>query len=184
MLRLLIKKYGYEIVAGSVVFIFGSVIFYEILKEFNFSRWQSESEPFGKNYNSVRQQLGIPIVEYGWYTENTSVTRKYRRFGDSLENNPWMYQLWTEFTTNPPDGYTAYHKSKEVGRNKDEIVYESDEFLLQIKFNYLQERDSAWTAVLIKTTNGKDDYLIDQQDVTLSQADSVLALWGLSRTEK
>jgi len=53
--------------------------------------------------------------------------------------------------------------------------------LLEIKFNYLYEEDSAWSASIIKTIDTKDDYSIDSKDITLAQADSILFLWKLKR---
>jgi hypothetical protein len=175
-----------------VAFVVGVFVAFKLYEYHNFHEWQSRFEPYGIKYNSTRQQLGIPLIEEGWYTETTSTTRPKRRRYRQENDNPWAFQIWESHREVPVTIDKAFHKSKEISRRRGSLEYESDlyckrvndstEMLLEVKFRYLFPRDSAWSAALVTTTQTQEDVLVDQKDISIEQADSLLTLWGLSRT--
>jgi hypothetical protein len=134
----------------------------------------SSNEPYNQNYNSVRKSLGIPPMPKNWYTKKNR--------GNS--------QLWSDYSA----GVTGvpFHKEKEIHRFKRDIDKETDRYefikndsvsyLLEINYSYLAPRDSPWNVYYIETIDTFDDYLVTSKDLTLTQADSILKSWGLSRS--
>jgi hypothetical protein len=153
----------------------------------DFFRRQSKYEMYGFKRNDFRAKNGIPLIKDGWFTRNTSVVRNGKFTRNPTISNSWAYQLWSDF--NDSTKVKPYHKEKEI--HISPIEYEVDrfrkqendsiEFLLEIKFKYDTNDSAHWSCSLIKNSNLKADYLQEDIELSLQQADSILAIWGLSR---
>lgn len=150
----------------------------------------SKDERFGLKYNEERLKRGIPPIPVSWYTKNTSVIPTGSRgLGFRTNRNYWASQVWSDFEESHKA--VAYHKEKELRSSVNDIDSETDrfvmkendsiEYMLELKYSYLYSPDSAWSSSIIKTTDTKDDYLVDAKDITKKQADSVLLAWGIDR---
>jgi len=155
----------------------------------DFFRRQSKYEAYGFKRNDFRATNGVPLIKDGWFTRNTSVVRVK---GGKFTRNPtthtsWAYQIWSDFDDSTK--VKPYHKEKEI--RVFPIGYEIDrfrnqendsiEYLLEIKFRYDANDSERWACSLIKISNLKTDYLQEDRELSLDQADSILFSWGLSR---
>jgi hypothetical protein len=132
---------------------------------------------YGSEYNPERIKRGIPIIYENWITQPSTK--------ESV--------IWT-----PPEGRartTAEHDAKVIILEKNIITKEVDGFIneidsnnifgLTIEYDYLTQLNHWKCTVtdlkykMAKKKTGKASY-----DISIIQADSVLASWGLSRTGK
>jgi hypothetical protein len=172
-----------------VVFLLVIDFFYD--DSVNFYKRQSKLERYGIGFNARRAEFGIPLIEPDWYTENTSRVRAYKRgpFKWRIVSNPWSIQVWSDFRV--PKTNSPFHKEKEILRNFESIVRETDRFemrendstllTLEISFHFLSHADSCWTATIIKTLDTADDYQVLARDIDIVAADSILNKWRLAR---
>lgn len=177
------------------VFLAAGIAYYRFVEDspYHFYLKQSLNEEFGTSFNEVRGRHGIPKIPSNWYTKTTSIVQVGVGFYKYTENSPWGSQIWTDWSNNEARSNEPYHKEKEIYKvfsairstaEIDRYVYQvndTTEIILELKFSFATSLDSAWSAELIKTIDSKEDYKIFSTNLSLSQADSVLNEWGLSR---
>jgi hypothetical protein len=176
----------------TILFSFFLIVCFLISKMFsesNFFILQSKDEQFGQSYNDKRLALGIPLLPDDWYTKDTSFLPKssYFRFRFWVVSNYWSTQTWSDFNSSKTK--KVYHRDKEIHRLINEIDSEIDRFvkvendstesIVEIRYSYLQKKDSAFNASLIKIINTPEDYRVESIDITLNKADSILNLWDI-----
>ncbi len=170
----------------SFIILLSLVIWYVFLETpDDFFRRQSKFEMYGFKLNDFRAKNGIPLIEDGWFTRNTSLVRVKGKFTwNRTAHTSWAYQIWSDF--NDSTKVKPYHKEKEIqiGREFDRFrkqENDSIEFLLELKFKYDSYDSTPWSCSLIKISDLKTGYLQESSELSLKQADSILASWGLSR---
>jgi hypothetical protein len=125
--------------------------------------------PYGKNFNNVRDSLGIPKIGDDW---TISESNEYYRF--------WI----APDTTETQKG--AFHQIKSSSFSNNEITGEEDDFFYDtgdsLAFRLIlryQFKDTTWDCELVRYRKYKQPRT-KFWPVTLAQADSVLTKWGLS----
>lgn len=148
----------------------------------------SKQEQYGVKYNERRRELGLYLVEEGWYTKTPSETpRTVGRHSIVYDANYWNSQIWSDFIPRSE----PHHKEKELTMGLDyELSGETDRweyrlndstlYLLEIHFSYLSNKrqEDPWTATLL-IIRDKGDYDQVSRDLKKVQADSILTRWGL-----
>jgi hypothetical protein len=147
----------------------------------------SSNEKFGRMLNGEREELGIPIIEDNWYTKQVSA----KRSGNWTYNESWTRQIWSDYT----EKEIPFHKEKELNKSIDGEINETDRFqnkisdsvtlTLEMSFSKFRKKrnEYPWIVTLIKVTDNNSGYKQDNKDLTIEQADSVLANWGLKRID-
>lgn len=137
---------------------------------FSIKKFKEDNLPFGKKFNPVRDSLGLPVIGDDW----------------TLSQSDIYYQWWiapdTSITQQRP-----FHQIKSVGFYNDTITDEEDDFYyntgdslayrLILRYRY---RDALWDCEIVRIRRLKRKRA-EYWPITLKQADSVLATWGLSR---
>jgi hypothetical protein len=132
----------------------------------------TDVDRFGKSYNEVRIQLGIPIIEESWLRDSSSTSTRVK----------WMNKLHGVL---PKD---ALHLAKfvrfEDGRlTGDEDIYSkfiSDSINYRVFFLYKFE-SKEWLSKLQTYHYNTSPPGLEQVRITVEQADSIINSWGLSR---
>jgi len=125
---------------------------------------------YGKDFNTVRDSLGIPKIELNWTTHESSETYKY-----------WAHPGRSVNTIEP------MHLNKESRFDGERLISEEDDFhyetndSLAFRVVYKYQFDNAtWDCKFIRYRKGKYPPATSQS-LTIKQADSVLTTWGLKR---
>ncbi|WP_268125533.1 hypothetical protein [Roseivirga pacifica] len=125
---------------------------------------------YGKNFNDVRDSLGVPKVEDNWITHESSATyRLWAHPGRSLNTiDPIHF------------GKRSLLEDNKIVTEIDWFHYETDDSLaFRVVYNYHFE-DRIWNCEFIKYRKEKFPPSESWQ-LTLAQADSTINKWGLSR---
>jgi hypothetical protein len=152
------------------------------------------SPKYGPEYNPERIKRGIPIIEDGWkvayelylsptsyivYSKDSSAYLKGKEAKKGLcLHNGKMVQIEESAITGEIDYYVYYLSPKKVKH-------------LRIDYSYI---DNSWKCYFNESLSIKEQSFskrckdtslgMCKNIITLPQADSVLASWGLSRTGK
>tara|TARA_R110000796_G_scaffold96719_1_gene202781 strand:- start:167914 stop:168396 length:483 start_codon:yes stop_codon:yes gene_type:complete len=125
---------------------------------------------YGKNFNEIRDSLGVPKIEDNWITHESSPT----------------YRLWAHpgrvlNTIDPIHfGKRSTFKNDKIVTEEDDFHYETDDSLAYrviYKYHFV---DRIWNCKFIKYRKGKFPPT-ESWELTLEQADSTINKWGLSR---
>ncbi|MEL7002408.1 MAG: hypothetical protein AAFN93_06705, partial [Bacteroidota bacterium] len=148
---------------------------------------------FGRQYNEIRIEYGSPIIHD--YLELESTSDDYECWGISRKIHDTIR--------------IGFHEGKCFHIAKDSTLYEDDIFRKRINdstyvfigiLTYGNRRDHKYEAIYYDTAdarslnvpaakylNNNNDYMkyyeSGKMDLTIEQADSILAEWGTSRTE-
>lgn len=150
-----------------------SIVLLYTMASFFWSTWieiEESNFKYGKDFNEVRESLRIPKIEENWISHGSYPTSRF-----------WADPGRAIKTTAP------HHSSKTSEFDGTVLVSENDDFHYQandsIAFRVIFEYhfiDSSWHCELIKYKKGKYPPT-ESWDLTLSQADSIIDTWGLSR---
>lgn len=126
---------------------------------------------FGKKFNHVRDSLGIPIVEENWTISESNPDNRFWKIADNFEPT-----------------HLPIHESKmcyfqDAGSlfgEEDDFFYDmSDSLAYRLILRY-EFKKSVWDNEFVRIRKfGKKP--AEYWPLTISQTDSVLAKWGLSR---
>ena len=125
---------------------------------------------YGKEFNKVRDSLGVPKIEANWISHESSDTYMY-----------WAHPGRSVNTTEP------MHLNKASTFDGGRLITEEDSFhyetndSLAFRVIYKYRFDNAfWDCKFVRYRKGKYD-ATSSWKLTVNQADSVLNNWGLSR---
>jgi len=134
---------------------------------------------YGLEFNDVREEIGLPILPENWEHHKT-----LRETGSSKWTNPDY------------DNEKPCHFKKTVVFNEDTIIWESNQYLGQQKFNTIdgtireellityhfienEEHNIGWEYVLLTGEKADDHlYYFVINNIAKEEADSILVLWG------
>jgi hypothetical protein len=160
MNKLNIIIFGILLLTGCIGYLSWSII--KKIKESNL--------PYGKNFNNVRDSLGVPRIEDDWIL---SESNEYNCF--------WIAPDTTIKQKGP------FHQIKSSSFFNNQITDEEDDFYYDtgdsLAFRLIlryQFKDASWDCEFVRYTKHKQPST-KFWPVTLAQADSVLTKWGLSR---
>jgi len=130
--------------------------------------WQ-ENFHFGRNFNSVRDTLGIPKIEDNWILKESNIGIKYWIDPDTTVKVPSHHAKVTRFDINQID---------EIGEEEDDFYYDPPDslaFLLIVRYEF---KTGKWNSEFASIRKGRRAKI---RPLTLAQADSVLNKWHLHR---
>jgi hypothetical protein len=125
---------------------------------------------YGKEFNSSRDSLGIPLIEEHWITRESNEWR--RSWGSSHRGIGTIHPIHLRKTS-------TFHGETLVSE-EDSFHYETDDSLaFRVVYEYKFD-NGTWDCEFIRYRKGKYPPT-SSWPLTLEQADSVLDKWELSR---
>ena len=150
-----------------------SIVVIVILASFFWTKWDEIEEDnfkYGKDFNKVRDSLGVPKIEANWITHESYPAFRF-----------WAHPGRAINTIEP------HHSSKTSKFDGDNLVSENDDFHYEtndsLAFRVVYEyyfTDNSWDCEFIKYRKRKFPPT-ESWKLTLNQADSIINKWGLSR---
>ncbi len=150
-----------------------SIVVIVMLSSFLWTTWSDIEEKtfrYGKDFNGVRNSLGISKIEDDWIThENNEWRRQWGHPGRSVNTIHPMHL-----------GKTSNFDADTLISEEDRFHFETDDSLaFRVIYKY-QFDNASWDCKFIRYRKGKYPPTTSWT-LTLQQADSVLNKWGLSR---
>jgi hypothetical protein len=139
---------------------------------------------YGLKFNETREKIGLPILSENW--------EHLKEFGETGSSS-WINPNY--------DKEKPYYFRKTVIFNKDTIIWESDWYIGQQKFNTIdgtfneelyityhfiknKYHNFGWECVLSTAIKSDNDYYhIENISITKEKADSILVSWGLGNNK-
>jgi len=136
----------------------------------NRPKFKADTDEFGRPFNNRRKQIGLPIIEDSWVAHNSDST-----------GATWMNKTHRLLTKD------AHHFAKSIIINNERLISEEDSYSKFVSDSvdnrvvYLYNLDTKkWDCTLSVHHYGTYPPSKAVQ-LNLTQADSILESWGLSR---
>ena len=125
---------------------------------------------YGKNFNSIRDALNVPVIEDHWITHESSENYRYWSHPGHIVNTTQPIHLDKE----------SIFKGGKILKEIDDFHYETKDslaFRVVYSYNYVC---ATWDCKFIRYRKEEFPQTISWK-LTLNQADSILNKWGLTR---